>query len=66
MSDAPRNEFERAAREARRRGVLGELLELMRTNKKWWLLPLLVVLLLMGVLVALSSSPVAPFIYTIF
>ncbi|PYN58329.1 MAG: hypothetical protein DMD94_01105 [Candidatus Rokuibacteriota bacterium] len=65
MGDAPRKEFERAAGEADS-GLLGELLDLLRSNKKWWLLPLLAVLLLMGVLVALSSTPVAPFIYTIF
>jgi hypothetical protein len=65
MGDAPRKDFERAAGEADR-GLLGELLDLLRSNKKWWQLPLLAVLLLMGVLVALSSTPVAPFIYTIF
>jgi uncharacterized protein DUF5989 len=65
MVDAPRKDFERAAGESDR-GLLAELLELLRSNKKWWLLPLLAVLLLMGVLVALSSTPVAPFIYTIF
>jgi hypothetical protein len=35
-------------------------------NKKWWLIPLLVVLLLMGLLMFLSTSAVAPFIYTVF
>jgi hypothetical protein len=35
-------------------------------NKKWWLLPLLFVLLLMGLLMFLSTSAVAPFIYTLF
>jgi hypothetical protein len=36
-------------------------------NKKWWLIPLLVVLLLMGLLMMfLSTSAVAPFIYTLF
>jgi hypothetical protein len=35
-------------------------------NKKWWLIPILLVLALMGLLVALSGSAVAPFIYPLF
>jgi len=39
----------------------------MRTRKKFWLLPLLLVLLLFGGLIILAKgSVVAPFIYTIF
>ena len=39
----------------------------MRTRKKFWLLPLILVLLLFGGLIILSKgSVVAPFIYTIF
>ena len=65
MGDPSRKEFERAAEEAGH-GLVSELLEFLRENKKWWLLPLLAALLLMGVLVALSGTPIAPFIYTIF
>jgi Family of unknown function (DUF5989) len=35
-------------------------------NKKWWLVPMLVVSLLLVVLVVLSATPLAPFIYTVF
>jgi hypothetical protein len=35
-------------------------------NKKWWLLPMLAVSVLLVALVVLSSTPVAPFIYTLF
>ena len=39
----------------------------MKQNKKWWLLPLLVALSVLGLLVFLSSSSgLAPFIYTLF
>jgi len=65
MPSAPRNEFERAAERAGG-GLLRECWDLLRHNKKWWLLPLLIVLLLMGLLVALSGTAIAPFIYTIF
>jgi hypothetical protein len=39
----------------------------MRVRKKFWLAPIIVILLLLGVLVVLShGSAVAPFIYTLF
>jgi len=65
MNDSHRKEFERAAGESRG-SLLRELVDLLRENKKWWLVPLLAMLLLMGVLVALSGTSVAPFIYTLF
>lgn len=46
---------------------LGELWAFMRERKKFWLLPILVVLLLFGTLIVLTQgSAVAPFIYTLF
>jgi NAD/NADP transhydrogenase beta subunit len=48
-------------------GILGELWAFMKVRKKWWLLPMVLVLLLFGVLIVLTSgSAVAPFIYTLF
>jgi hypothetical protein len=45
----------------------GELWAFMRVRKKWWLGPILLVLLLFGALIVLTQgSAVAPFIYTIF
>ena len=38
----------------------------LRESKKWWLLPILVVLALMGLLVALGATGAAPFIYPLF
>jgi uncharacterized protein DUF5989 len=35
-------------------------------NKKWWLVPVLIVMALLTVLMLVSSTPVAPFIYTLF
>lgn len=66
MSEPNQNEFERAAAEEGRVGLLGEVWGFMKQNKKWWLLPMIVVLLLFGVLVLLSSTGLAPFIYTLF
>ncbi len=48
-------------------GFLVELWAFMRERKKFWLLPILVVLLLFGTLIVLTQgSAVAPFIYTLF
>ena len=39
----------------------------MRVRKKWWLLPIIIVMLLVGMLLVLAQGSVlAPFIYTIF
>lgn len=47
--------------------VLNELWRFVRVRKKYWLLPILVVMALFGALVVLTQgSAVAPFIYTIF
>lgn len=48
-------------------GFVIELWAFMRERKKFWLLPILVVLLLFGTLIVLTQgSAVAPFIYTLF
>ncbi len=46
--------------------LVAELWEFLSHNKKWWLIPIMVVLGLFGVVAALASSPVAPFIYALF
>ena len=46
---------------------LKEFFEFIKVRKKYWLVPILIVLVLFGALIALSQgSAVAPFIYTIF
>ncbi len=48
-------------------GFLKELWAFMRVRKKFWLLPIILVLLLLGALLILAQgSAVAPFIYTLF
>jgi hypothetical protein len=59
-------DFEDAARKGQKSGVVGEFLYFLKTSKKWWLLPIVVVILLFGVLVFLSGTGAAPFIYTLF
>jgi len=46
---------------------VSDLWNFLRERKKWWLLPIILVLLLFGVLIVFTSgSAVAPFIYTLF
>jgi hypothetical protein len=59
--------FEQAANaEGKGAGLLQEFWGFLKQNKKWWLLPMLIVFLLLGLLVLLSSTGLAPFIYTLF
>ena len=46
-------------------GIIREFGEFLRDNKKWWLIPILVVLALLGLLVVLGDT-VAPLIYPLF
>ena len=47
--------------------LLGDLWQFMRVRKKFWLAPIILVMLLLGGLIVLSQgSAVAPFIYTLF
>jgi hypothetical protein len=59
-------DFEQTARTARPKGVAGEFWYFLRQNKKWWLLPIVIVMVIFGVVVFLSSTGAAPFIYTLF
>ena len=47
--------------------LIGEFWTFMRMRKKWWLAPLIVILVLMGMLIILTEgSAIAPFIYALF
>lgn len=48
-------------------GLTGEMWAFMKTRKKLWLLPLIIIMVLLGgLLVFAQGSVLAPFIYTIF
>lgn len=60
------NSFEKAA-DKKPANLLREIAEMLRENKKWWLVPIIAALLLAGAIVVLSaSSPAVQFIYTLF
>ena len=48
-------------------GILGELLQFFWERKMWWLMPMILTLLLLGLLIVFTQgTAVAPFIYTLF
>lgn len=59
------SEFESEA-QGKARGIVGEFIDFLRHNKKWWLIPIVVALLAVGVLILLGGTAAAPFIYTLF
>ena len=47
--------------------IISEFWDFLKTRKKWWLGPIVLIMLLMGLLIVLTEgSAVAPFIYTLF
>jgi hypothetical protein len=66
MSSPKHNDFERAAREERHSGLLREFWGFLKDNKKWLMIPVIVLLLIFGLLIFLAGTGVAPFIYTLF
>lgn len=72
MNDRPQAEDKTDAEEFARQaknsqvGFFAEFWDFLRHNKKWWITPIVVVLLLVGVLVMLGGTAAAPFIYTLF
>ena len=73
MSDGSRDEERRREAEAfedaahdESGSLVSEFVDFLKHNKKWWLIPIIVALLLVGLLIVLAGSAAAPFIYTLF
>ena len=66
MKKSKKSQFEEAAAENQDAGLISEFVSFLRTNKKWWLTPILIMFLIFGLLVVLSSTGLAPYIYTLF
>ena len=65
MNEQPKKSFEQAGDE--KPVTLGrEIVEMLAHNKKFWMIPIIIMLLLFGVLLILGSTGAAPFIYTLF
>jgi hypothetical protein len=59
----PGEEFRRHAEQSPP-SMPAEFLDFLLHNKKWWLTPIILVLLLVGLLAVFAATGVAPFIYT--
>ncbi len=60
-----KSDFEREAEDGQV-GFFAEFWDFLKNNKKWWLTPIILVLALVTLLIMLSGSAAAPFIYTLF
>ena len=60
-----KNDFSAQA-QGKRTGLVGEFWDFLKDNKKWWLAPIIISILGLGVLVMLGGTAAAPFIYTLF
>jgi len=65
MSEEPKQSFEQAGKE-KQPSLVTEFLAMLRHNKKYWMIPLVLVLLLFGLIIILGKTAAAPFIYTLF
>ena len=73
MTDEPKQtESQRLAAEFKQQagqsqaGIVAEFVDFLLHNKKWWLTPIILVLLMVGLLVIIGGTRAAPFIYTLF
>ena len=66
MGQQDGNSLERLARDESRVPLLKDFWFFLIREKRWWLTPILVILLLLGLLMWVSSTAIAPFIYTLF
>jgi hypothetical protein len=65
MSEEPPKSFSDAAKEAPP-SLAREIVDMLRHNKKWWMIPIIAVLLLFAAILILGGTGAAPFIYTLF
>ena len=65
MSEDHAKSFQQAA-EQKPVGLGREILDMLKHNKKFWMIPIIVILALFAVLVVLGTTSAAPFIYTLF
>lgn len=65
MNDERKRRFEKSATQGDQR-LLSEYLRFLSQNKKYWMIPIIAVLLLIGLLVMLGGSVAGAFIYPLF
>ena len=48
------------------KSAVGELFAFLGESKKWWLLPIIIAVLILGAFIILAGTGAAPFIYSLF
>lgn len=66
MTDSEQESDFMAQAAGARTGLVSELAAFLRQNKKWWLTPIVISIVLLGLFVILGGTGAAPFIYTLF
>jgi hypothetical protein len=60
------SDFDKIAASQKQQSVIREFWYFLGQTKKWWLLPILLVVFVFGLLMFFSGTAAAPFIYTLF
>ena len=66
MSDSQNDNDFAAQASGDRTGLVSEFTDFLKENRKWWLAPIVIAILALGLLVLLGGTAAAPFIYTLF
>ena len=69
MNEEPKTDFEKAGERYANQSLVAEFIHFLATNRKWWLVPIILVMLLMSAMAFISvwlGPAAAPFIYTLF
>lgn len=66
MPEQQLSEFEKVTQQPTSNNLLTDFTYFLRHSKKWWLVPLLLALGMLGTLMLLSNTAAAPLIYTLF
>ena len=66
MPEPEENKFKEAGNQSGNSPLIKEFLDFLMHSKKWWMLPILIIMLLFGILIILGGTGAAPFIYTLF
>ena len=61
-----KGDFASQAADGQRSGLGREFVDFLKENKKWWLAPIILSIVGLGLLVLLGGTAAAPFIYTLF
>ncbi len=61
-----KNDFIARSADRQGGGLVAEFWDFLKDNKKWWLAPIILSILGLGLLVLLGGTAAAPFIYTLF